>query len=283
MDVVASPQLDDGFTRIANELLEALIAVGLTSRQWAVVMAIIRKTYGFNKKADDIGLSQIVALTGIAKPHVSVAIRELEARAVITRSQGKFGHVLGVNKNHQAWLGVTKSVTPKSSTSEVGVTESVTPQETQPVMTGVTESVTVTELVTVTESVTGGYQISNTGVTESVTTKDKPTKDNQQKTKGKGFAPPDWLPADAWDGYLEMRKRIKKPMTDYAMKLAVGELGKLRDAGQDPEAVLNQSTMKSWQGLFEVKANNGKPATGNRHGGFGQQNYHDGIAPDGSF
>jgi len=53
-----------------------------------------------------------------------------------------------------------------------------------------------------------------------------------------------------------MRRSIKKPMSDYAKKLAIGELSKLRDAGNDPAEVLNQSTLNSWQGLFEVKVKN---------------------------
>ena len=90
-----TPQLEDGHTRIANELLEALLLARLTSRQWVIVMALVRKTYGYNKKTDDIGLVQLSDLTGLAKPHVSVAVRELEERRIIRRKQGKFGHVMG--------------------------------------------------------------------------------------------------------------------------------------------------------------------------------------------
>lgn len=149
MSDAASPQLEDGYTRIANELLEALAMAKLTARQWAVLAVILRKTYGFNKKVDDMGLSQLAAATGIAKPHVSVALRELEARNIINRKVGQFGHLIGVNKNHKSWLWVT-------------------------------ESVTVTDSVTVTESVQRGHRIGNEGVTESVTTKDNLTKDNQK-------------------------------------------------------------------------------------------------------
>lgn len=161
-----APQLENGYTRLANELLDALLAAGLTSRQWAVVMAVVRKTYGFNKKEDDIGLSQLAEMTGIAKPHVSTAIRDLEARNILNRKKGRFGHILGLNKAFKTWVGVTKTVT-------------------------VTESVTVTETVIegyqnsnpgVTESVIRGYQIGKAGVTDSVTTKDNPTKDNQKTT-----------------------------------------------------------------------------------------------------
>lgn len=156
--MIASPQLEDGHTRIANELLEALLLARLTSRQWAIAMALVRKTYGFNKKTDDIGLGQLSDLTGLAKPHVSVAVRELEERKIISREKGIFGHVMGLNKNHAQWIGVERRSSPR-----------------------VTEVVMVTKTVTVTESVNAGYQIGKDGVTVSVTTKDKPTKDTTKR------------------------------------------------------------------------------------------------------
>lgn len=63
---------------------------------------------------------------------------------------------------------------------------------------------------------------------------------------------PDWIPFDAWDGYIQMRKKIRKPMTDRAITLAITTLDKLRQQGQDIAAVLDQSTLNSWQGLFAV-------------------------------
>ena len=59
----ASPQVEDGYTRISNELLGALVLADLTKQQWEVVMAVARKTYGFNKTTDDIALSQLAAMT----------------------------------------------------------------------------------------------------------------------------------------------------------------------------------------------------------------------------
>lgn len=98
-----SPQLENGYTRLANELLDALIGAGLTARQWAVVMAVIRKTYGFNKTSDEIGLSQLVAMTGLDKGNLSKTVRELEAAKVINRSAGVHGHSLGINKKYKQW------------------------------------------------------------------------------------------------------------------------------------------------------------------------------------
>lgn len=65
---------------------------------------------------------------------------------------------------------------------------------------------------------------------------------------------PDWIPADAWAGYVEMRVTIKKPLkTERAINLAINTLDRLRADGNDPAAVLDQSTLNSWQGLFAVR------------------------------
>jgi len=64
---------------------------------------------------------------------------------------------------------------------------------------------------------------------------------------------PDWLPADAWKGYCEMRVKMRRPMTDRATKLALMKLATLMAAGHNPTAVLEQSIFNSWQGLFVVR------------------------------
>lgn len=64
---------------------------------------------------------------------------------------------------------------------------------------------------------------------------------------------PDWLPLDAWDGYVEMRKKQKKPLTQRAMELRIADLAKWRIAGQDVAAILDQSTANGWTDLYEVR------------------------------
>ena len=60
--------------------------------------------------------------------------------------------------------------------------------------------------------------------------------------------------------YLEMRKQIKKPMTDRAVELAMKKLKELSaipfSEGIDNDVaikILEQSTMNCWQGLFPLK------------------------------
>jgi uncharacterized protein YdaU (DUF1376 family) len=73
------------------------------------------------------------------------------------------------------------------------------------------------------------------------------------------FVLPDWIDKTAWDGYIEMRKKAGKPIkTIYAKRLAIQTLSTLKKDGNDTKAVLEQSILKSWQGLFPIGGQNGK-------------------------
>ncbi len=99
-----SPQVEDGYTRIANELLEAILAFGFSLREQTVIFAIIRKTYGYGKKADDMSASQIAALCNMARSHVTATLGSLSCRNIITKTTGRFGSVIGIQKNHRLWI-----------------------------------------------------------------------------------------------------------------------------------------------------------------------------------
>lgn len=71
------------------------------------------------------------------------------------------------------------------------------------------------------------------------------------------FIPPDWIPREAWDAWIECRVRAKKKPTTRALELAVKRLEKLRADGNDPGEVLDQSVMYGWLGLFEVHGKGG--------------------------
>lgn len=192
MSASRSPQTEDGHTRIANELLEAMCRAGLSARQWAVVMAVVRKTYGYGKKADDLSLSQLEAMTGIAKPHASRAVNDLVAANVLRRTAGTFGNRLSINKRYQQWAfgkpaaGVTDSVTKGLPKEQPQLPKEQPQTEVTDMATPVTDSVTgagVTDSVTgVTDSVTG-YRFGHAEVTDSVTTKGNSTKERLMSGK----------------------------------------------------------------------------------------------------
>jgi phage replication O-like protein O len=100
-------QLKDGYTRIANELLEAAMSHSLTLRQLRVLLAVIRKTYGFNKKADIISGSQLAEITKLTRQKCSTALCELVELKIINRSSSR--SQISVNKNIYEWLSEPKT------------------------------------------------------------------------------------------------------------------------------------------------------------------------------
>ena len=64
---------------------------------------------------------------------------------------------------------------------------------------------------------------------------------------------PSWVPVESWEAFLEMRKKLRKPLTARAQKMLISKLGQFRAKGFDPAEVLDQSTMNSYQGIFEPK------------------------------
>ena len=218
-----SATLENGYTCVANALLEAMFEAHLSARQWAVCMALIRKTFGYQKTQDDIGLSQLVALTKIAKSHVSTTINELVARNIVHKKRGTYGHILAVNTYYASWQQKAKlSPSPKASAIDdatmtstaliaqvaqrakiVGngevkaLIESVTDADAQTLPESVTESGTHTK--TAAEPVTQAlphwekedYQIGKTPVAGTVTTKENHTKESiQKKTPKETIASP---------------------------------------------------------------------------------------------
>lgn len=106
---MASPQIEDGYTRIANELLDALFRFDFSKRQYKVVLYVIRRTYGFHKTKDIITNGEIAEATGLNRRNVISTISELvemnvlqvEKSGVSVRG-GEVSYV-GINKRYTLW------------------------------------------------------------------------------------------------------------------------------------------------------------------------------------
>lgn len=103
---MASPQPDQ-FTKLSTELLEAFCRLQLSGSEWSFVHALIRKTYGYQKKEDWITNTQIMALTGLGKERVSEAKRSLIAKGIVTEKRNK----IGLQKDYDKWKELRKNVT----------------------------------------------------------------------------------------------------------------------------------------------------------------------------
>ena len=103
---------------------------------------------------------------------------------------------------------------------------------------------------------------------QSQETKKDSKKDNQRTTRGQ---PEDTNKNDkndkndkkykiirrtleiAIDDFKEFRKKIKKPMTDRAVELLIDKLNKLASDDETKIAILDQSIVNGWQGIFPLK------------------------------
>lgn len=104
-----SPQVEDGHIKIANELFEAIMAFSFTSHQLKVLLAVLRKTYGYGKKEDDVSASQLGALCRLHRPHVTAALNSLAEMGVIYKRAGNYGTLIGINKDYSSWVELVAS------------------------------------------------------------------------------------------------------------------------------------------------------------------------------
>ena len=97
-----------------------------------------------------------------------------------------------------------------------------------------------------------------------------PERERETETdKPKAPELPEWVPGDAWKAWLEVRPKVKAPNTPRALTLAIRELEKLRADGHDPRAVLEQSTVRGYRGLFPVDRKGHQEAAGSIFGASG--------------
>lgn len=120
---MASPQKENGFTPIANELLEAIFSAKLNSTQLKIVLLILRYTYGFSRKEHKFSLNFIARGIGVSRRYVSNELKTLIAANLITivrEHTDTEARVLSLNKNYDTWNldRTTQQQVKSSSTGE---------------------------------------------------------------------------------------------------------------------------------------------------------------------
>lgn len=100
---MANPQKENGFTAIANEIMEKLYSIPLSGSEYRILFCIIRKTYGWNKKVDKISLSQLVTETKLSRKGVCESINKLVTKRLLFRDR-KWINEYAFNKNYEQWV-----------------------------------------------------------------------------------------------------------------------------------------------------------------------------------
>lgn len=97
----------ENFTKVPNEIIEAIASSRVFCARARVVAAIIRKTYGWNKKEDWISLSQFEAITGIGKSNICRTLNQLVKAKIIIKSDNKYQ----INSISKAWKELSNPIT----------------------------------------------------------------------------------------------------------------------------------------------------------------------------
>ncbi|HEI4029981.1 TPA: replication protein [Escherichia coli] len=227
--------IDDGYTRFANELLEAIASADLTARQLKVMLAYVRKTYGFNKKTDRIADEQISQLTGLSRQNVNKAKKELISMNCLFMD----GNQIGVNSEVSAWQ-FSKCLQVGNFVSKL-------------------ETKNVSKLETLNVSKLETHKRHSLKTKENINKPPISPKKVSQKFDPLETELPDWLSAETWLSWVTYRKEIGKSIkSKQSVTQAINVLSRSLEKGYTPEEIINQSIASGWQGIFEPKTPKGK-------------------------
>lgn len=102
---MANPKLNNGHTRIANEILEQIIKTNLNGTQFRLLIAIWRYTYGFRRKHHEMSISFLARIINGSRSQVDRELTSLiERNIVVVIGMGTKGaRLMGFNKDYNEW------------------------------------------------------------------------------------------------------------------------------------------------------------------------------------
>lgn len=104
---MASPQPENGYTRVANELYEQLMSRGFTKRQRVIIDLIVRLSYGCGKKTAHIPMLKFFAIVGVTKTNIAAELKSMIDKRVIGCDGDTNEYWL--NKNYDEWCVPSQS------------------------------------------------------------------------------------------------------------------------------------------------------------------------------
>ena len=248
---MANPQREDGHVDIANELVEALAKTQLSGYESRVIWALWRKTWGWiekdkkgkiikDEKGQPLKLKSAVMsskewskLTGLNKYNISRTLKGLYSRQIVIKFDNK--NEWGFQKDYDQWLQPNQKIVIKNDNEN-----------------------SLSKMITTVIKNDNGVIKNDNGISKNdnkIFRKpkgDKPLLTSKEtlketlKKKGDNFK-------KTWKDFKTMRSKTRKTMTERAEELLLDKLNKLSNNEEEQIAILNQSIMNSWQGVFPLK------------------------------
>jgi phage replication O-like protein O len=253
-----------GFTRMDNDLYEALIGADLSGRELRVALAVHRQTSGYNVDSARIAASVIADMTGIRREHVSRMVSELLRQRVLYRVGGSKG-ALGISPSSE-W-----KIDPKDNP------KSKVPEKAQCAVFG-------TSLV----PFSAHYKERNTNTTsDEVVGTPAQVKPKRERKPAFGMSQmladnPHQIPDQLLIDWLSLRKTKRAPVTQTVWSSLNAELKKCADLGITAVDAMTEALSAGWHGFKadwianRVSTRSPAPAT-SRHHGFADRDYTVGL------
>lgn len=221
------------YTQVPNVVIDDL-AAKLSDSAFKIYVVLIRKTKGWEQKRDAIAISQFCELTGKSKPTVIKALDELINLGLIKKTKfTKYGNEYELNLSFSHDGMFIKFTSKKSLLVKKFYIKG--------------KEILLLKVKK--------FDTQQTLSTDTI----KDTNINRAKKSGvKKFDPlntpiPKHINYKTWCDFVEMRKQIKKPLTERATVLIIN---KLVEFGVNGNASLEQSIASGWSSVFAVKQNN---------------------------
>lgn len=205
--------LSPNHTQIPNDYLDMFMA-HLTGAEWKCLCYIARRTFGFQKRADQIAFSQFEKGiktkdgkvldygTGLSRPKISESLQRLiEIGLLESKDKGNSKEYLLVKKINQ--LEVVKKINQTGKETLPKVVKKVNIQK-----------------------------------------KEKESIQNKE-----GYLP-EWLDKIAWKEWEQHRKELGKKLTPTTIRRQISFLEKNM---RNHVSIINRSITQGWTGLFEIK------------------------------
>lgn len=248
---VVKADIENGFTRVANELTDALMRneVGLSGREFQLVHAIISKTYRYHKAMDWISSSQLSELTGIDVTNVGKVKSSLFKKNVLIKD----GQKIGINTTVSSWIRLEKSQKRLAKNKSNSTREKSNPTSDQ---SNSTRTPVESDPHNKKDNNTKDYYTKDNASVAALPKKSPPKKSKlDAQSEVLNLALPECLSFDLWAELVAHRKEIKKPFTVRAANMQLKSLAAWHAKGHDIEAIIQNSISNGYQGLFEPKGN----------------------------
>jgi len=118
MHRLSNPPTEERYTKIENEILDALVRIRIPGEARQIIDLVIRKTCGFHKEDDWINLLQFSVATGLKKSACARAIKKALSMNVIQKDNDRYKF----NKNYEQWKAL-----PKQTARGKALTEKIMP------------------------------------------------------------------------------------------------------------------------------------------------------------